>query len=99
MGPFLGRPDRLAAGGYSAGVSVLGIVLRFTLCVLVLLAIVWVIREVLAELRRRHTVTPRPVSPALAELDMLYARGDVKRADYLARRADLAGVPPLPPTG
>jgi putative membrane protein len=30
---------------------------------------------------------------ALAELDLRYARGEVDRADYLQRRADLLGLP------
>jgi len=30
---------------------------------------------------------------ALAELDLRYARGEVDRADYLQRRADLLGMP------
>jgi len=33
----------------------------------------------------------------MAELDMLYARGEVSRTDYLTRRADLTGVPPPGP--
>jgi hypothetical protein len=33
----------------------------------------------------------------VAELDMLYARGEVSRADYLVRRADLIGTPPEAP--
>lgn len=32
-----------------------------------------------------------PVSPALHELDLRYARGEIDRADYLQRRADIAG--------
>jgi putative membrane protein len=32
-------------------------------------------------------------SAALAELDLRYARGEVDRADYLQRRADLLGLP------
>jgi len=39
-------------------------------------------------------------NPAMAELEMLYARGEVSRDDYLTRRADLSGVPPpAPPAG
>ena len=34
------------------------------------------------------------VSPALAELDLRYARGEIGRDDYLTRRADLMGAPP-----
>ena len=32
-------------------------------------------------------------SAALAELDLRYARGEVDRAEYMQRRADLLGLP------
>jgi len=48
---------------------------------------------------------PQPVGPsagtsqALAILDERYARGDIERADYLQRRADILGyaLPPVEP--
>lgn len=39
-----------------------------------------------------------PRSPAVDELDLRYARGEVDREEYLRRRADLLGGPP-PPSG
>jgi putative membrane protein len=36
---------------------------------------------------------PPPQSQALTELDLRYARGEVDRAEYLQRRADLLGHP------
>jgi putative membrane protein len=33
-----------------------------------------------------------PPSPALHELDLRYARGEIERTDYLQRRADISGV-------
>lgn len=93
---------RLFPGRFAddTGVSVLAIVLRFTVWVLLILATVWVIREVLAHLRSGRSAAPRGTTPALAELEMLYARGEVTRADYLSRRADLAGAaPPVAPPG
>lgn len=36
-------------------------------------------------------------SPALHELDLRYARGEIERDEYLRRRADLMGQ--APPTG
>jgi putative membrane protein len=41
-----------------------------------------------------------PPSPALHELDLRYARGEIDRADYLERRADIAGAvaPAAPPS-
>ena len=35
-----------------------------------------------------------PMPPALAELDLRYARGEIGRDEYLQRRADLTGQPP-----
>ncbi|HEY2705878.1 MAG TPA: hypothetical protein VGL20_19525 [Candidatus Dormibacteraeota bacterium] len=39
-----------------------------------------------------------PPSPALHELDLRYARGEIERTDYLERRADISGAasPPGP---
>lgn len=95
----LGGPGRVGPGG-DTGVAVLATVLRFTVWVLIILAVVWIVREILRAIDR-HThrpPQPPPPSPALAELEMLYARGEVNRTEYLARRADLAGpAPPQPP--
>jgi hypothetical protein len=42
-----------------------------------------------------------PQSPGIHELDVRYARGEIDRADYLQRRADILGAaaftPPAPP--
>jgi hypothetical protein len=56
---------------------------------------------------RRPGVTPpatgwSPQSPGIHELDVRYARGEIERADYLQRRADILGAaglaaPPAPP--
>jgi putative membrane protein len=40
---------------------------------------------------------PPPHNPALAELDLRYARGEVSREEYLQRRADLLGHIAPPP--
>ena len=95
-GPF---PSGLGRGGLDTGVSVLAIVLRFTLWVLVLLAVVWVAREVLRAFEARSHRRGPQSSPAVAELEMRYARGEINRADYLGRRADLGGPPPVAPPG
>jgi uncharacterized membrane protein len=88
-------PAAFGRGGYDTGVSVLAIALRFTLWVLVILAVVWFVREVMRMVEARsHRHPPPPPSPAIAELEMRYARGEINRADYLGRRADLGGPPP-----
>ena len=95
-GPFRGVPGY----GVDTGVSVLAIVLRFTLGVLLIVAAVYVIREILATIRGRRALMPPVPNPAAAELEMLYARGEVSRTDFLTRRADLTGVPhSAPPPG
>jgi uncharacterized membrane protein len=95
-GPY---PPVVGGPGYDSGVSVLAIVLRFTLWVLVLLAVVWFAREVLLALQARSHRHAPPSSPAVAELEMRYARGEINRADYLGRRADLGAPPPAAPPG
>jgi hypothetical protein len=90
---------RFPAGhpGFDTGVSVLAIVLRFTIWVLLIVAAVWVIREIVATVRARRALTPPQPNAAVSELEMLYVRGEVTRADYLTRRADLTGVPHTAP--
>jgi uncharacterized membrane protein len=97
-GPIVNGLQPLAYGGRAGGgVEVLAVVLRFTIWVLLILAAVWLLREILTALRVRRASAPPPPNPAMAELEMLYARGEVSRADYLTRRADLTGVPPPGP--
>jgi putative membrane protein len=67
---------------------------------------IFVVRMLLASRpASRHVPPPPPVqSPAEAELDLRYARGEITREEYLQRRADLighlGGSPPLmPPPG
>ena len=99
-GDAVGWIPRGIDGQVDSGVAVLAIVLRFTIWVLIVLAVVWVIREIIQAVRSSQAAAPRPVNPALAELDLLYARGEVKRIDYITRRADIIGVPPpVPPAG
>ena len=84
------------AGVHVAGDSALGwfhVVLWFVLWVLVIVAAVWVVRLLIEHFSRPRPVAP-PVSPALAELELRYARGEITREEYFTRRADLAGMAP-----
>jgi hypothetical protein len=93
-------PLSFARGDIDTGASVLASILRFTIWVLLILAAVWLVREVLTTMRVRRASAPPLPNPAVTELEMAYARGEVSRADYLTRRADLTGVPPpAPPAG
>ena len=58
--------------------------------VAVAIAAVLVVRHLL----QRQALRPQPMVrlPALEELDLRYARGEVAREDYLQRRADLLGA-------
>ena len=40
---------------------------------------------------------PRPPDPAIAELRMRYARGEIARDEYVQRAADLGDAAPPPP--
>jgi len=44
---------------------------------------------------------PAPLSRAVEELDLRYARGEIDRAEYMQRRTDLmhGPLPPAPPPG
>jgi len=59
-GPY---PLGVGGPGHDSGVSVLAIVLRFTLWVLVLLAVVWFAREVLriVAARSHHRIQPQAI--------------------------------------
>ncbi|MHB8719612.1 MAG: SHOCT domain-containing protein [Candidatus Dormibacteria bacterium] len=70
------------------------LILGFVIWVLVILVIVWGVRELFRHFSTMHHAGP-PLSPAVTELEMLYARGEISREEFLTRRADLAGwVPP-----
>lgn len=45
-----------------------------------------------------HVAGPPGPAPALAELDLRYARGEIDRDEYLQRRADLSGQAPPGPS-
>ena len=100
-GQFLIGPGPRNGGVYDTGVSVLAIALHALIWVLVIMALIWLAREIIRAIDRRgRHPAPPPASPAIAELDMMYARGELSRADYLVRRTDLAGPPPpVPPSG
>ena len=64
---------------------------------LVAVAVVVVV-VVVAATRTPHLPPPSPPlppgrvsSPALSELDLRYARGEIEREDYLRRRSDILG--------
>ena len=91
-------------GGYGhggGGEVYLAIVLHFLAVVVVVAGIVWVVLHLVRALRPPRLAGP-PRSPALDELDLRYARGELERAEYLMRRADILGAgymqPPVPPT-
>ena len=63
----------------------------------VVLAVIAIVQSVRHEPLHRPSWQPPPPHPALAELDLRYARGDVTREEYLQRRADLLGFPGPPP--
>lgn len=74
------------------------------LIVVAIVAGVWLI--VRLWMTRPHTPgwrsgPPPPPNPALTELDLRYARGEIGREEFLQRRADLLGhlVPPPGPPG
>jgi hypothetical protein len=71
----------------------------FTLLIVaaILAGVVLIVRQ-----WRRPGVTPpatgwSPQSPGIHELDVRYARGEIDRADYMQRRADILGAAALPP--
>lgn len=68
------------------GLIVFQSLLHLLVWVLLLLT-VWLVTRMI--LRRPRPLASAPRRPALDELDMLYARGEVTRDDYLSRRTDL----------
>jgi putative membrane protein len=60
-----------------------------------IVAIVFLVRMLLGA-SRPPAPAVSPHSKALEELDLRYARGEVNRAEYLERRADLGGGSPPP---
>jgi uncharacterized membrane protein len=91
--------------GIGFGFPLWGAIVGFVLLFLLVAAIAWLI-VVLARPRRFGPMDPFAYrhphhNPALHELDLAYARGQVSREEYLRRRADLSwsGYPGGPPAG
>jgi hypothetical protein len=89
--------------GIGLGFPLWGAIVGFVLLFLLILAIVWLI-VIVARPRRFGGMGSFPYrhpyqSPALHELDLAYARGQLSREEYLRRRADLSwsGYPGGPP--
>ena len=72
--------------GCPGGMALFGSLLGLALLVLLVLAIVWLVRQLFGQ--QRHS-TSGP-NGALEELELRYARGEIDRDSYLAIRADLA---------
>ncbi|MGA2283452.1 MAG: hypothetical protein ABSH07_07210 [Candidatus Dormibacteria bacterium] len=94
--------------GYGVGFPLWGTIIGLILFALLIGSIVWLV-VVLSRPGRQVRMSwygggygPRFRHPALDELDIAYARGQLTRDDYLRRRADLTGgwgPPGGPPTG
>ena len=73
----------------------------FLIVVALVVGVVFIVRLLLTRPTWWRGHPPR--HPALDELDLRYARGEVSREEYLQRRADLLGAggpqPPFPPSG
>jgi uncharacterized membrane protein len=82
----LARPLREGGEGHEGG-AWLHVVVPALVLVALIVAAVFVARMVLHRTTPASPVSPR--LPAVDELDLRYARGDLDRADYLQRRADL----------
>jgi uncharacterized membrane protein len=90
--------------GVGFGFPLWGAIVGFVLFFLLIAVLVWLV-IVLSRPRRFGPMGPYAYrhpyqSPALHELDLAYARGQLSREEYLRRRADLswAGYPGGPPT-
>lgn len=92
-GPF--GPGRFGGGGihHGGGLSIAAFIVHSILIAAVIVAAFLLVRALIRGRDRRIAATVGPHrSPALDELDLLYARGQVPREEYLGRRADLLGT-------
>jgi uncharacterized membrane protein len=95
--------------GYGVGFPLWGTIIGLILFALLIGSIVWLViaisrpgRHVRMGWYGGAPYGPRPRHPALDELDIAYARGQLSREEYLQRRADLTGgwgPPGGPPPG
>jgi hypothetical protein len=93
--------------GYGYGFPLWGAIIGLILLALLVGAIIWLIVAVSRPGRPARMMRwqggpygPHLRTPALDELDLAYARGQMTRDEYLRRRADLTGWgPPGGPPG
>ena len=74
--------------GCPGGMALFGGLLGVTLLALLVLAVIWLARQLSGGQREGDT---RRTSGALEELELRYARGEVDRDTYLTMRKDLTG--------
>lgn len=88
-------PGRHAESGW----HIAGTILWIVLLVAVLVLGVLIVRQLMTRPLRPTTPPPLwpPRTPALDELELRYARGEIGRDEYLGRRADLLTPWPVGP--
>ena len=91
--PVGGGPVPVHGGG---ALGWFHVILWFVIWVLAILVVAWGTRELFRHLGSSRRAGPPAPSPAITELELRYARGEVTREEYLTRRADLLGgyLPP-----
>ena len=85
MGGRVNHPGYLLLRHHAAGHRI-GLILLVVI-VVALAVLVW------QNARRHRQPSPAGVDPAVAELRMRYARGEISREDYVARSNDLGHRP------
>lgn len=95
--PGRGVPTPFVVGhGGDSAAAYLAIVLHFVAILVIVAAAVYIVLRILRHRAAGRIVLP-PRSAGVDELDLRYARGEIERAEYVTRRADLLGLTYAPP--
>jgi putative membrane protein len=87
-----GRWSPMMCDGWGV-IALLGVLFSIALLLLVILAVVWLARNLGSDGGQRRATPPEASRQGAARevLDMRYARGEIGREEYLQARRDLEG--------
>ena len=78
-------------GGYGYGMGPIGMIVWIVIIIAVIVAIIWLVRSMTGTGSHSHLLSGPRRSPGLDILEERYAKGEINRDEYLAKKKDIGG--------